>query len=108
MESIHLNQTTIVGRIKPSRCAVSANRYFIQAYSITYPLKLLAADVNMDGKINPLDALLINRRFIGVIKKFTRPDWIFESPSVIINGNNYTQNINAICTGDVNVFYVPK
>ena len=88
--------------------ALLANRYFIQTYPITDPLKLLAADVNMDGKINPLDALLINRRFIGVIKHFTRPDWIFQTPTVIINGNDVSQNIKAICTADIKGADVPK
>ena len=40
-----------------------------------------AADVNKDGKVNPVDALMINRRFVKLIKKFSISDWQFTNPS---------------------------
>lgn len=88
--------------------ALLANRNFIGVYSITDPLKKKAADVNNDNKINPIDALMINRRYIGSLKKFTNPDWLFETPTVVITGADVIQNIKAICTGDVNGSYSTK
>ena len=41
--------------------ALLVNRYYIGAYKISDPMKLLAADVNNDKKINPLDAIADNR-----------------------------------------------
>ena len=66
-----------------------------------------AADVNEDGKINPLDALLINRRFVGIVKSFKAGDWIYENDTVKVNGGNITCNLVADCVGDVNGSYIP-
>jgi hypothetical protein len=85
--------------------ALLVNRYFIGSFIITDPLKLKAADVSNNKVINPLDALMINRRYIGALHNFPAPDWIFESPTVIVIGADVTQNIKAICTGDVNASY---
>ena len=87
--------------------ALIVNRYYIGKQKITDPLWLKAADVNEDGKINPLDALIINRRYIGVILSFKLNDWLFENPTVIIDGNSVVQDIKAECAGDVNGSYKP-
>jgi hypothetical protein len=87
--------------------ALMVNRYYIGIYKISDSMKLLAADVNGDSKINPVDALLINRRYINIIHKYPVNDWIFESPTVIIQGANAIKNIRAICAGDVNTSDVP-
>ena len=76
-------------------------------YKLTDPLKRLAADVNNDNKINPTDALIINRRYIGVLNKYKITDWLFSNPTVNINGFDITKNIIALCAGDVNASYVP-
>ena len=63
------------------------------------------ADVNYDSKINPSDALTINWRYVGLIKKFSIPDWLFESHTVIVNDVSVLQDIKTICAGDVNASY---
>jgi hypothetical protein len=82
--------------------ALIINRTYVGSYTISDPLKQKAADVNNDTKINPADALSINRRYAGIIQKFGIPDWLFEETSVTVNGGNISQNIRAICAGDVN------
>jgi hypothetical protein len=63
----------------------------------------LCADVNIDKKINPVDALLVNRRFVKAISSFKAGDWIFQTFEVIIaDENDVFQNIKGICFGDVN------
>jgi hypothetical protein len=72
-----------------------------------------AGDVNGMGAPNPpnsLDALLIARRFVGIIPNFMppsvvpgKPDWYSESFNISINGTaNQTKDIRVLCTGDVN------
>jgi len=75
-------------------------------------LETLAGDVNNDKAINPVDALLINKRYVGLINKFTDknanvlPDWLFTIPTVTIDNLGITQNIKALCLGDVNASYI--
>lgn len=81
--------------------AMLVSKHFIGKYPITDSLILRSADVNNDNRINPTDVLLINKRFVGSINRFARPDFIFEEPIVNILGTNVTQDIKAICTGDI-------
>ena len=39
--------------------------------------------------------------FISVIKHFTISDWLFSSTFIQVSNSNLTQNITAICAGDV-------
>jgi hypothetical protein len=87
--------------------ALYVNRNYIGTYNFGDALKKKAADVNLDNKVNPVDALSINRRFTGLITQFTAPDWMFEAANIIVNGGNVTQNIKAICAGDVDGSYNP-
>lgn len=65
-----------------------------------------AADVNADGWINALDALLIARRFVGQINSFAAGDWIFEDFNIQINpGQSLFQNIRGIIVGDTDGSY---
>jgi len=82
-------------------------RRYLAGLSTLDGLNLTAADVNNSGSVNSTDALTIRRRIASLITAFTAPDWIFENPAVVINGANGTQNIKALCTGDVNGSNVP-
>ena len=65
---------------------------------------MLMQTVNLD----PIDALLINRRYINLINQFPAvPDWRFEKIKVEMDGVDLTQNIQAECYGDVNGSYLP-
>ena len=88
--------------------ALTVNRYFINlitAFGDAH--KKTAADINNDGKINPTDALTINRRYVGLISKFGIPDWLFDSPTIVINNASLEGFPKAICAGDVDGSYKP-
>jgi len=70
-------------------------------------LRLVACDVNGNAAVNSGDALLINRRFSGSIATFSVGSWYFEQPAVTVTSGALTQNISAICYGDVNASYSP-
>jgi len=70
-------------------------------------LRLVACDVNGNGAVNSGDALLINRRFSGSITTFSVGSWYFQQPAVSVASGVMTQNISAICYGDVNASYSP-
>jgi hypothetical protein len=70
-------------------------------------LRLVACDVNGNAAVNSGDALLINRRFSGTITTFSVGSWYFEQPAVTVTSGALTQNISAICYGDVNASYSP-
>lgn len=72
-------------------------------------LRLKAADVNNNGSPNSADALALFRRFTYPNEApFPGGDWISETPEVLLDGNNVTQNIKAICKGDVLGSYKPN
>lgn len=71
-------------------------------------LNLKAADVNHDGFINSVDALMIQRRFIGAIPGFPAGDWVSDQPFVTIPSASYVPvNLKVLCTGDVNGSHLP-
>jgi hypothetical protein len=72
-------------------------------------LKLLAADANGNGNINSIDALLIQRFFVGYISQFSAGNWIFEETNIQITaaGEQVTRNIKGICRGDSNGDFLP-
>jgi len=84
------------------------NRHFLGNYNFTDLLYEKAADMNGDKIINPIDALIIIKFYLGKLSKFNVPYWISEKPVVIINNNNATINIKTICVGDVNGSDIPN
>lgn len=72
------------------------------------PMQLLAADVDASGYVNSTDALLIARRFTGIISSFPAGDWVFETATLSIpQPGNYQQNLQGLCTGDLNTSFLP-
>jgi hypothetical protein len=59
------------------------------------------ADVNADGLITGLDALMIKDRTIGYITSYPAGDWKFTS-AVVVLVTNATADLNGLCVGDVN------
>ena len=80
-------------------------RHFTQISSLA-DLNKYAADVNGNGYINSLDALLVAKRFIQTINSFPAGDWITDDLTVNINQNTVV-DFSALCFGDVNGSYVP-
>lgn len=73
------------------------------------PFKALAADVNGSNYVNTTDALMIARRYVGLITSFPVGDWLFENPTVVLPSAGYiTQNFNGLCYGDVNGSNIPQ
>ena len=87
--------------------ALIANRLFLGSYTTTDTLKLRAADVNGDKKINPTDALIILRRYLNMISTFNVGKWLFDNKIIIISGINVTYDFRGICTGDINGSFTP-
>jgi hypothetical protein len=71
-------------------------------------LRLKASDVNGSNTVTSGDALLINRRFSGGITSFTVGNFANSNPSVTVGSSNMTQNMQAICFGDINGSYSPS
>lgn len=85
--------------------AMKAMQHYVGMIQLT-GLKAKAADVNGDGWINSLDALLIARRFVGQINSFPVGDWIFEDFQLQINtSQSLFQNIPGIIAGDTDGSY---
>lgn len=87
--------------------ALSILRHFTGMQLLT-DLHFLAADINGDHAVNAIDALMIEKRFVGMITTFPVGDWIFDPVTF-----TYPQtdpiiiNINGLCYGDVNGSYIP-
>ena len=76
--------------------------------SLLSGLKLKAANCDLNPAINSIDALMAQKRGIGLLTAFPAGDWTFTTPSVTIPGPGvYTQNINGLTVADVNGSYVP-
>lgn len=71
-------------------------------------LQIKASDVDMTDNINAVDALLVAKRFVGIINSFTIPDWRFEVPVVSLTGSqNLNIQVKGLCSGDANGSFVP-
>lgn len=82
-------------------------KHFV-AMSLLSGLNLTAADVDGSGFVNAVDALTTMKRFVGMQSSFTVGDWAFQDFWVTVGpGQTITQNIKALCTGDVDNSFTP-
>ncbi|MEI7727773.1 MAG: T9SS type A sorting domain-containing protein, partial [Bacteroidota bacterium] len=73
-----------------------------------FDLRDTCADVNGSLVITGLDALYIKLRTIGSITSYPAGDWKILEKTVVVNlGVPVTQNMIALCEGDVNGSYIP-
>jgi hypothetical protein len=70
-------------------------------------MKLAAADVNVSHTINGTDVLFVMKRYTGLITSFPAGNYLYNSSSVVVNGNLVTNNFDMICFGDVDASYAP-
>ena len=70
-------------------------------------MELAAADVNLSQTINASDALFVMKRYSGMTFSFPAGDYLYHSDTLIIAGNQVTNNIKMLCFGDVNASYAP-
>ncbi len=82
-----------------------ANHYSGQAPLTGLPL--VAADVNASNTVNNTDALLIVRRFAGLITSFTAGDWAFGSSNVTVVNADVVADFKGIAVGDANKSAAP-
>jgi hypothetical protein len=87
--------------------ALLATRHVV-GYVIQTGLRLKACDVNNSNSVTSGDALLINRRFAGSLASFNVGNFAYGSPSVTVGSASVTQNLQAICYGDINGSYTPN
>jgi len=85
--------------------ALLVNRNTIGTYPL-FGLRAVVADINADGNITGLDALMIKDRAVGYINSYPTGDWKFTSATVVL-GPNATADLKALCTGDVNGSNIP-
>jgi len=71
-------------------------------------LNEIAADVNASSTISALDALYIKLRTVESITSFPAGDWKISEPVITLSGGAVTQNLTALCTGDVNGSFNPN
>ncbi|HOH98966.1 MAG TPA: M14 family zinc carboxypeptidase [Bacteroidales bacterium] len=86
--------------------ALAVMRHFVEMGPPITGLAFYAGDVNQSNFLNANDALLIQKRFAGLISNFSRPDWLSEVLDV--NLDNHVQVIIKVhCTGDADSSYLP-
>ncbi len=87
--------------------ALQALKHFVAIQTLS-GLKIKAADVNGNNYVNSIDALMIQKRYIGFINSFPIQDWLYSEPEIqISNMESYTVNVKALCAGDCNASYQP-
>ncbi|MFM8977969.1 MAG: dockerin type I domain-containing protein [Bacteroidota bacterium] len=87
--------------------ALGTVRHYTNVVPIT-GLRLKAADVNGSNSVNNTDALLITRRYSNLVSSFNVGNWTSENISIQAVGTPLTQNLKAICYGDINGSYNPS
>jgi hypothetical protein len=72
-------------------------------------IRLDAADINLTGVVNALNALNINRRVISAITSFPAGDWLYDTQSVNVSPGDVVLSVpvQSLCYGDVNGSYFP-
>ncbi len=82
-------------------------RHFVGMPPLLTGLRLKAAYVDNNSYVNPVDALMIAKRFVGMISTFPSGDWVFEEFTLESNDQPVVQNIRGLCVGDVNASFNP-
>ncbi|MFZ4521951.1 MAG: Kelch repeat-containing protein [Bacteroidales bacterium] len=86
--------------------ALNILNHFAQITPLT-GMKLAAADVNYSHSVNGTDAMLMMKRYTGMITSFAAGDYLYHTDTLIVNGGNVTNNLKMLCFGDVNATYAP-
>ncbi|MCX6272112.1 MAG: C10 family peptidase [Bacteroidetes bacterium] len=71
-------------------------------------VRFKAGDVDATNYVNTIDALLVMKRYVGIINTFAIGDWVDDHPSATVGATGITTlNLKGLCSGDVNVSYIP-
>jgi len=83
-------------------------RRIIASQVIPTALQNKAGDVNKSNSVSVQDVIFLRQK-IALLNpsQWTISDFVYDNPSVSISGSSLTQNIKALCGGDVNNSYIP-
>jgi hypothetical protein len=82
-------------------------QHFLQINVLT-GVRVAGADVNGSHYVNTADALITQKRFVGLQSSFVVGDWVFEHPTVVVTGSgNIVKDFKGLCYGDVDGSYIP-
>ncbi len=84
--------------------ALKVMRHFTHQSLLT-PEQQVAADVNGSCTVNGTDAMLILKRYVGLLEEFPVGNCLYICDSVIANNNNFTYNTQMYWYGDVDFSY---
>ena len=84
--------------------ALRVMRHFTHQSLLT-PEQQVAADVNGSCTVNGTDAMLILKRYVGLLEEFPVGNCLYICDSVIANDNNFTYNTQMYWYGDVDFSY---
>lgn len=84
--------------------ALKVMRHFTHQ-SLLSPTQETAADVNGSCTVNGTDAMLILKRYVGLLEEFPVGNCLYICDSVIANDNNFTYNTQMYWYGDVDFSY---
>jgi hypothetical protein len=87
---------------------ITSYKKHIGALTLLSPLRAKSGDVNGSNSLTTMDLTIIKQRIGSQISLFPAGDWLYDIPSVTINGSDKTQNIMALCYGDANGSNVPS
>ncbi|MHC1707867.1 MAG: Calx-beta domain-containing protein [Bacteroidales bacterium] len=80
--------------------AMIISLYFVQSLQLS-PIQIMAADVNANGFVNAVDALVDLNRFVAIINSFPAGDWAFDTLTVNITSDTLI-DLKGLNMGDVN------
>ena len=71
-------------------------------------IALVAGDVDGNGYLNSVDALMVAKRFTGLVNSFPSGDWYIESATINVSGGGqFSQDLGGVCYGDCNGSFTP-
>lgn len=73
------------------------------------PLQNKTADVNLSNTVNLQDPIVMRQKIANVtpLPTWKIANYVFETPTITVNGSNVTQNIKSLAGGDVNNSWIP-
>jgi hypothetical protein len=82
-------------------------RHFVQLQPLS-GIWLLAADVDNTNYVNAVDALAVQKRFVGALAAYPAGKWVFEKRTIAFNNGIFHEDLLGLCYGDVNGSYIPS
>ena len=84
--------------------ALMVLNHFVQ-HTLMSGLNLSAADANRSHTVNGTDALFLMKRYSSLMTSFPSGDYLYNTDTFSVTGNQVINNIKMLCYGDVNASY---